>query len=101
MFNIDHDLVIEVNKNSLVPGIHIALGNFQKAINLLKTQIKLANIEAILPQMKNIYLSNHSQFKFIPCLQNNFSHIRNSRNGKMLPTSCVSITNILSKLNVY
>jgi hypothetical protein len=96
----DEDLIKKVNENSLVPGVHLALGNFQKAVNLLKTQIKLSSIEGIKPLMKHVYLSNQAQFKSIPCLQNNTSFIRDSRNQKMLPTSCINITTISAKMIV-
>jgi len=75
------------------------LGNFQKCVNLLKTQIKLASIDALKPLMKQVYMSNHAQFKFIPCLQNNSSQVRNSKSGKMLPSSCINLGIISSKLN--
>ena len=89
-----------MNENSVIPGVHLAMGNFQKCINLLKTQIKLANIEGLKQLMKNIYLGSHAQFKFIPCLQNNYSLIRDSRSGKMLPNNCVRLNIIQAKLNV-
>lgn len=96
----DEDYLKQVNENSLVPGIHLALGNFQKAINLLKSQIRLANFEQLKPIMRNVYLANKAQFKFIPCLQNNIFHIRDSRSGKMVPSGAVTLTAINAKLNV-
>ncbi len=96
----DDDYIKKVNENSLVPGVHLSLGNFQKAINLLKSQIKLASIDQLKPLMKHVYLSNQAQFKFIPCLQNNSSFIRDSKSGKMLPSSCITIPCIQTKLNV-
>jgi hypothetical protein len=96
----DEDYLKQLNENSLVPGVHLALGNFQKAVNLLKTQIKLASIDSIKPLMKNIFLANQAQFKFIPCLTNNSFHTRNSKTGKLLPSSSVTLTSITSKLNV-
>lgn len=96
----DDDYLKKLNENSLIPGVHLSLGNFQKAINLLKSQIKLASVESLKSLMKHIYLANQAQFKFIPCLQNNSSFIRDSRSGKMLPSSCITVATINTKLNV-
>jgi len=95
----DDDLVKKMNENSMIPGVHLALGNFQKCVNLLKTQIKLSSVDAIKPLMKQVYMSNHAQVKIIPCLQNNSTVVRDSRGGKFYPSSCMKLPMIQSKLN--
>jgi len=48
--------------NSLLPGEHFAVGNFEKGIDLLKNQVGLCNKDAIVSHIMDTYLS--SSFKY-------------------------------------
>jgi len=40
-------LALSVKKHPLVPGLHVAVGDFNKAIDLLKKQLAIGNFEPL------------------------------------------------------
>jgi len=82
-------------------GIQAALGNVEKVFNYLKSQLGVTkNLEQFKPIIKDLYMSNYSQVKVIPCVKPNDFIVRQTLNEKMYPLNGLNMNSLNNRLNV-
>lgn len=82
-------------------GIQAALGNIGKVFSFLKAQLGVTkNLEQFKPIIKDLYMSNYSQIKLVPCVVPNDYIVRQTLNNKMYPLNGLNMNSLNNRLNV-
>ena len=62
------DFLVSTKENSSLAGVQCAIGNFERAVNLLRSQVALSDASGLKQIMSNIYMGNYYQLHLSPCL---------------------------------
>lgn len=89
-------LQVAVRKNPLVAGLHVAVGDFQKALELLKKQLAVKNFEPL----KQIFVDAHTLGRLkIQTLPHISPIDYQLRQASAIPQVVITLNSILSKYN--
>ena len=75
-------------KHSMVPALHVAVGDFSKALELLKKQIALTNYDPLKPLFVDVYTLSKMKIQTLPHTGNINYQLRIS---KGLPQVAISL----------
>lgn len=97
----NEDIITTKFSNSSLPGVQLALGNLKPAISYLKSQLGISkNYEQLKPIMKDIFMMNYAQIKFLPVVPPNEFILRQTINGVVYPQNGISLDFLQDMLNV-